>query len=147
MANSLEVGCRYLDKEMVEISVSGAGSDEGWKRPDKSDVEENRGAVYSRECVYRPKEGFSYPIKNWLLGSYGLTEEDLLAPDYDSAGRIVRPGRSRALKRKPSKEWPNNSHVLWSTLVFRRGDKLWLDHCVPDCLGSGARCKNELLLN
>src|SRR5690606_27231613 len=80
MANSLEARVPLLDKDLVELA---------FRMPSRLKVAQGRTKVLlkrvaarhvPRECIYRPKEGFSIPIQQWLKTDFRPLMEELLAP-------------------------------------------------------------------
>lgn len=126
MAVSLETRVPYLDKELVELA---------FRIPDKFKVANGQTKVLlkkvaagylSKTCVYRKKEGFSIPIKNWLKAELRPVMEDLLEP-----GRIRCQGLFQALaverlKKEHLAGRENHSHVLWAMMMFQAWSKRWL---------------------
>ena len=77
------------------------------------------------DCIYRPKEGFSIPIKAWLRSELRPLMEELLP-----AGRIAEEGIFRGaavdrLKREHLAGRANHSHVLWGLMVFQDWRRRW----------------------
>jgi asparagine synthase (glutamine-hydrolysing) len=127
MATSLEVRVPLLDKELVELAfqippnlkVAGGNSKAILKRVAARHV--------PRSCVYRPKEGFSIPLKHWLGHEFRPIVEHYLAP-----GRIAGEGLFEfttidSLKQAHFAGQANHSHVLWSLIVFEAWKERWLD--------------------
>ena len=121
MAVSLESRVPFLDKAMVELA---------FQVPDQLKV---RGGVSKwilkriaeryipREAVYRPKEGFSVPLKHWIAGAYrGLMEELLSEQLLQMVGLPPAPAADgRRPRAKRADRGPQLRHAL-----ARRGDRL-----------------------
>lgn len=131
MANSLEVRVPYLDKEMVELA---------FQVPGRLKVRNGRTKVLLKkvaerhipcECVYRPKEGFSIPIKNWLGGRLRPLMEELLSPTTIRREGVFDVAAVEQLKRQHLGGAANHSHVIWSLMVFQAWRKLWLNPVAP----------------
>jgi asparagine synthase (glutamine-hydrolysing) len=80
-----------------------------------------------KECVYRPKEGFSIPIKNWLTTELRPLMEALLSPDAIRRQGLFRPDAVEQLKQEHLHARANHSHILWSLMVFQAWSKKWLE--------------------
>ncbi len=89
MAVSLETRVPYLDPEMVELAFS---------IPEKWKVSGGRTKILlknvaerhiPRDCIYRPKEGFSIPIKNWLCRGAAPVDGGGPRSEDDRRGRPV----------------------------------------------------------
>lgn len=126
MATSLEARVPYLDKELVELA---------FQMPDRHKLNGMTTkpllkAVASRhvppDCVYRPKEGFSIPIKNWLAGEFRPLLDDLLDTKDLAAGGIFQPAQVDRLKREHFRGAANHSHILWSLMMFQAWQRAWL---------------------
>ena len=130
MAVSLEARVPYLDKELVELA---------FRVPDALKVFNGKTKVLLKrvaarhvpvECVYRPKEGFSIPIKNWLGSELRPLMEDLLDDKRLKVEGLFQPATVKRLKREHLKGHANHSHVLWSLIVFQAWRKRWLEASV-----------------
>ena len=127
MACSLEARVPFLDHEMVELA---------FQMPSRLKVDSGRTKVLlkrlaarrvPRHCVYRPKEGFSIPMKNWLSTAFRPIMEELLAPE-----RLAREGVFCAptvgrLKQEHLEGKANHSHILWSLIVFQDWRRRFLE--------------------
>jgi asparagine synthase (glutamine-hydrolysing) len=125
MACSLETRVPLLDKELVELAfrvpsrlkVSGSETKDLLKRVAARHV--------PRECVYRPKEGFSIPIKHWLRTEFRPALEELLSPSRLTRDGVFDPVTAERLKAEHLSGEANHSHVLWSMLVFQDWRTRW----------------------
>lgn len=127
MAVSLEARVPYLDPELVELA---------FRIPQDYKVGLTRTKVLLKrvaarrvppECVYRPKEGFSIPIKNWLSTEFRPLLEDLLDPGRVRDQGLFEPACVERLKAEHLQGRANHSHVLWCLMVFQAWRRLWLD--------------------
>jgi len=125
MAVSLEARVPYLDHEVVELA---------FRVPDRLKLDGKRTKVLlkevaarhvPRECVYRPKEGFSIPIKNWLGAEFRPLMEELLSPTRIRHEGIFEPATVERLKSEHLAGTANHSHVLWALLVFHDWRRRW----------------------
>lgn len=125
MACSLESRVPLLDRELVELAfrvpselkISGGRTKDLLKRVAARHV--------PRECVYRPKEGFSIPIKHWLRTEFRPLMEELLSPGRISEEGIFDNDTVQRLKTEHLDGKANHSHVLWSMLVFQDWRGRW----------------------
>lgn len=129
MAASLEARVPLLDKELVEFS---------FRIPGKLKISNNRTKILLKkvadrhipsECIYRPKEGFSIPVKNWLKTRFRPLLEDLLAPEQIKNDGIFRSDTIEKLKSEHLKGIANHSHILWTLIVFHAWKKRWINRC------------------
>ncbi len=126
MACSLEVRVPFLSPEVIalafaappELKVSGGQTKVLLKRIAARHV--------PHECVYRPKEGFSIPMKHWLnLPEFITLMDDLLAPARLRSEGIFEPAVVERLRREHRAGRANHSHMLWSLLVFHDWRRRW----------------------
>jgi asparagine synthase (glutamine-hydrolysing) len=127
MAVSLEARVPLLDKELVELAfrippslkVSGSHTKILLKRLAARKV--------PPECVYRPKEGFSIPIKQWLGTQFRPIMEELLGKRKIEGEGIFKSATIERLKQEHLTGIANHSHVLWALIVFHAWRKRWLE--------------------
>jgi asparagine synthase (glutamine-hydrolysing) len=126
MAASLEVRVPYLDKEMAELA---------FRIPEKLKVARGKTKILlkhvaarhvPRECVYRPKEGFSIPIKHWLNKELYPLVEDFLNIEQIKSDGIFQSNTIEKLKQEHISGKANHSHILWSLIVFQAWQRRWL---------------------
>jgi len=75
--------------------------------------------------VYRPKEGFSIPIKNWLRHEFRGLVERYLAPDRLKQEGLFEPAVVERMWQEHLGNRANHSHLLWSLLVFEQWRERW----------------------
>ena len=126
MAVSLESRVPYLDPDLVELA---------FQIPDRLKVAEGKTKVLLKkvaarhvpaECIYRPKEGFSIPIKNWLCNEFRPLMEELLSDQAVRDQGIFQVNTIKRLKQEHLAGTANHSHILWSLIVFQSWSKKWL---------------------
>ena len=127
MAVSLEARVPYLDKELVELA---------FRMPDNLKVANGKTKVLLKKvasrhvpaaCIYRPKEGFSIPIKNWLARELRPLMEDLLNNKLIEKGGLFRAQTIERMKQEHLTGRANHSHILWSLMVFQAWRQRWLE--------------------
>lgn len=125
MAASLESRVPFLDHELVALAFS---------VPDHLKVSSSATKVLlkkvalrhiPRHCIYRPKEGFSIPIKNWLQAELRPLLEESLDPKLLRESGVFEPTFVENLKREHLSGIANHSHILWSLMVFQAWHKKW----------------------
>jgi asparagine synthase (glutamine-hydrolysing) len=125
MACSLETRVPLLDTSLVELAFRMPSSLKFAGRKSKILLKRVACRHVPRECVYRPKQGFSIPIKNWLRDDFRPLVEDLLAPARVAADGIFDPAAIRRLIREHMENRANHSHLLWGLLVFHDWRRRW----------------------
>ncbi len=76
-----------------------------------------------KEILYRGKEGFSIPIKNWLKKELKPLMMDTLAPEKIEREGFFNPEYVDKLKKQHLAGFHNHSHRLWALMIFGR----WYD--------------------
>lgn len=125
MACSLEARVPFLDPELVELA---------FRMPERLKVRRGQTKVLlkrvaarrvPRHCAYRPKQGFSIPMKHWLGTEFRPLMEDLLSPSRLAGEGVFRPETVARLQREHLDGRANHSHVLWSLMVFQDWRVRW----------------------
>ncbi|MCU0276800.1 MAG: asparagine synthase (glutamine-hydrolyzing) [Acidobacteria bacterium] len=124
MAASLETRAPLLDRKLVEFAFS---------LPPQWKVRGNRGkwffkkameGILDHETIYRQKEGFSIPIKNWLKTDLKDLMLDTLAKNkIDALGYFSYPTIEKLIEEHLANR-ENHAHRLWALMQFH----LWHDH-------------------
>jgi asparagine synthase (glutamine-hydrolysing) len=127
MAVSLEVRVPFLDTEVVELGFSMPSSLKLRDGQTKYLLKKLAATKIPRRCVYRPKEGFSIPIKNWLGGQFRPILERYTEPSLLRRDGIFDPAAVARLKSEHLANKANHSHVLWSLIVFQAWQERWLN--------------------
>jgi asparagine synthase (glutamine-hydrolysing) len=118
MAASLETRVPLLDHKLAEFVYSLPGGIKLKGMTTKWILKKTMERLLPRQNIYRPKEGFSIPIKHWLRKDL----KDLLL-DYLNQKKINEEGlfRFEPIERMIDshlKQRENFSHQLWALLVF-----------------------------
>ena len=126
MAVSLEARVPLLDKELVELAFRIPDHLKTAKGKTKILLKRVACRHVPKECVYRPKEGFSIPIKHWLKKELRPMMEELLNGDHIKKDGIFQAETVNRLKKEHLSGTSNHSHILWSLMVFHDWKKRWL---------------------
>ena len=127
MAVSLEARVPFLDKELVELAFQIPDNLKVAKGKTKVLLKKIASRHVPHDCVYRPKEGFSIPIKNWLVTKLRPLMENLLNRRKIHDQGLFKPSTVERLKNEHLSGLANHSHVLWSLMVFQAWRERWLD--------------------
>jgi asparagine synthase (glutamine-hydrolysing) len=119
MACSIEARVPLLDKEVVELAFQLPAEHKYTGSETKILLKRVAARHVPRQCVYRPKQGFSIPIKNWLKTEFRDLLEDSLSPQRIAADGLFEPAEISRLKEEHLANRANHSHVLWGLLVFQ----------------------------
>jgi asparagine synthase (glutamine-hydrolysing) len=126
MAASLEARVPYLDTEMVELAFRIPARLKIARGRSKRLLKRIAARRLPRECVYRPKQGFSIPIKNWLGGELRPLATELLSESRLRSQGIFSVAEVGRLWGEHVAGRANHSHVLWSLMVFQAWSERWL---------------------
>lgn len=126
MANSLEARVPYLDPDLVTLA---------FQIPEHLKVHGGQTKILLKaiaaghvppDCVYRPKEGFSIPMKNWLKGEFCELMLEHLHLDKIKQQGIFQANTVARLITEHLNGTANHSHILWSLMVFQNWQNRWL---------------------
>ncbi len=127
MAVSLEARVPYLDPDLVALAFQVPERFKVTSKDTKIILKKLASKYVPYECVYRPKEGFSIPIKNWLTNEFRPLMEGLLDPKKIKQEGIFNSNTVEKLKLEHLNGTANNSHILWSLIVFQDWKRRWLE--------------------
>ena len=125
MACSLEARVPLLDHDLVELAFRVPPELKVRNRETKVLLKATAARHVPHDCVYRPKEGFSIPIKHWLRDELRPLMEDLLSRDRLGREGIFAIPEVERLKREHTGGQANHSHILWSMMVFEDWGRRW----------------------
>ena len=128
MAVSLEVRVPYLDTEMVELAFQIPRQLKVANGQTKILLKRVAARHVPEKCIYRPKEGFSIPIKNWLGTQFLPLMQDLLKVEDIKSQGLFQPETIERLKKEHLSGVANHSHILWSMMVFQDWRRRWLEN-------------------
>jgi asparagine synthase (glutamine-hydrolysing) len=126
MAVSLETRVPYLDPEMVELAFAIPGELKVSGGQTKILLKNVAERHIPRDCIYRPKEGFSIPIKNWLCKELRQWMGEVLDEKAIAGDGLFRPETVSRLTKEHLSGQANHSHVLWSLIVFQSWKRHWM---------------------
>ena len=127
MAVSLEARVPYLDIEVVELAFQVPEYLKVTADETKILLKKLASKYVPKECIYRPKEGFSIPIKNWLKVEFKPLMDNLLDSKAIKRDGIFDEVTIDRLKKEHCEGLVNHSHILWSLIVFHEWKKRWLE--------------------
>ena len=126
MATSLEARVPFLDHRVAEFAATVPGNKKLQGKKSKLILKQSMEELLPKEILYRGKEGFSIPIKNWI-------KEDLkpMMMDILSADKIKREGFFNVdfvekLKREHLNGVENHSHRLWALMIFGKWHDIYM---------------------
>jgi asparagine synthase (glutamine-hydrolysing) len=128
MANSLEVRAPFLDHKVVELAM---------QIPSRLKVHHWQGKyllrklmqnTLPREVVYKPKQGFSIPVKNWLQAELREALLECLSPARLTRRGIVNVDTVQRWIRHHLSGKENHAHRLWPLMMLELWYERYIDH-------------------
>jgi len=124
MATSLEARAPLLDHKLVEFAFSLPPRMKVRGPVTKWFFKKAMEGILPNEILYRQKEGFSIPIKNWLKTDLKPLMLDTLSPERLKALDYFNPETVARLIDEHLQNRENHSHRLWALISF----SLWHQH-------------------
>jgi len=125
MACSLETRVPFLEHPVAELAFAMPPELKAARGTTKVLLKKIAARHVPAECVYRPKEGFSIPMKHWLGTDFRPLLDELLAPERLSAEALFQVDTVERLKCEHLAGRANHSHILWSLIVFQDWRSRW----------------------
>ena len=127
MAVSLEARVPFLDPALVDLAFRIPAEHKVHKGQTKVLLKSLAAKSIPLDCAYRPKEGFSIPIKQWLNTQFRPLLEAYLPVDGLLRQGIFRVHTIKRLKREHLQGIANHSHILWSLIIFQAWYRHWFE--------------------
>ncbi len=127
MAVSLEARVPFLDPDVVELAFQVPEKLKTSASQTKILLKKIATQYVPKECIYRPKEGFSIPIKHWLNNEFNPLMNELLSEQCIVADGIFDAKAISQLKLEHASGKVNHSHILWSLMIFHDWKRRWLE--------------------
>lgn len=127
MAVSLETRVPFLDPELVSLAFTIPPLLKVAGNTTKVLLKKIAARHIPPQCVYRPKEGFSIPIKHWLTTTLRPVMEDLLTEKDIKEQGLFSWQTIHRLKSEHLAGKENHSHQLWALIMFQAWRRKWLE--------------------
>ena len=127
MATSLEARVPFLDHRVVELAATIPGEGKLQGRRSKIVLKQAMDKLLPREILYRGKEGFSIPIKNWIKNELKPMMLDILSRDRLKREGFFNPDFVEKLIKEHLDGKENHSHRLWALMIFGRWHEIYMD--------------------
>ena len=127
MATSLEARVPFLDHRVVELAATIPGEGKLQGRRSKIVLKQAMDKLLPREILYRGKEGFSIPIKNWIKNELKPMMLDILSRDRLKREGFFNPDFVEKLIKEHLDGKENHSHRLWALMIFGRWYEIYMD--------------------
>lgn len=118
MANSLEARVPFLDHRFVEFAATIPSSMKLNRFRMKYIFKKCMSKILPKEIIYKQKQGFSIPIKNWLRRDLKPLMEEVLSIERLKKEGFFNPAYVQKLKSEHLEGLKNHSHKLWALMVF-----------------------------
>ena len=118
MATSLEARVPILDHNLVEFAFKIPGQYKLKGLMTKYIFKKNAEKMLPKEIVYREKQGFSIPIKNWLKNELKPLLYNFLSKENVEKIGFFNPEEIERFIREHTEGKENHSHILWALLLF-----------------------------
>jgi asparagine synthase (glutamine-hydrolysing) len=127
MAASTEVRVPLLDDEVVALSgrIPPELKLHGSKR--KYVLKRSMEGILPDEVIWRPKAGFSAPIRAWLTGPLRPMVDDLLGPETIRARGLFDPGGVASMIDDNTRGTADNALRIWALLVLELWQQRFMD--------------------
>jgi len=125
MACSLEVRVPFLDPEVVRLAYHIPGRHKVRLGLGKPLLRRLAARYVPSVCAYRPKEGFSAPMKTWLRTDLRNRMLDLLSADRIRREGVFDASMVERLTAEHLAGEANHSHLLWALMVFQDWRLRW----------------------
>lgn len=127
MAVSLEARVPLLDFRIVEFAVNLPANMKIYQGETKRIFKQAMSERLPHDVLYKPKQGFSIPLKHWLRESLKPMMNDLLSPQrIKQRGYFNDDCVSGWMKEHLSGD-QNHSHRLWALMVFEIWNQQFMD--------------------
>jgi asparagine synthase (glutamine-hydrolysing) len=121
MAVALEVRVPLLDHTFVEWAHRVPGALKVRGTSGKCVLKAALRDHLDEDTLYRPKQGFTPPLSQWLTGSLSEMVGDMVLGPQSACAQFVQPRAIAAAWRQLQTGWRDTSRMMWSLLMF----ELW----------------------
>jgi len=126
MATSLEARVPLLDKKMVEFAFSLPPHYKLHGNTTKWFFKKAMEGILPDEIIYRRKEGFSIPIKNWLKTELKDLMIDTLSPERIASSGLFNYPYVKKMMDEHLANKQNHAHRLWAIILFNLWSERYL---------------------
>jgi asparagine synthase (glutamine-hydrolysing) len=123
MANSLEARVPFLDYTFVEFAATIPSDLKLRGLVSKYILKKSMGKLLPHEILYRKKQGFSIPMKNWLKDELQGLMSELLSPGRIREDGFFNEDYTKKIIQQHIEGKRNNAHQIWSLMLFN----LWYE--------------------
>ena len=126
MAHSLEIRSPFLDYEFLELTAQMPSRLKLAGQNKKYLLKKIAEKYLPKECIYRPKQGFSLPLEYWFRGQLNnYLKDNILDKKFLSYG-FAKQGIAKMISDH-EKHRHNYENQLWTLLCLRLWLKQWFE--------------------
>jgi asparagine synthase (glutamine-hydrolysing) len=118
MANSLEVRVPFLDYSFVEFAATIPSNLKLRGMVSKYILKKTMARMLPNEILYRKKQGFSIPMKNWLKDELQDLMFELLSARRMRESGFFNEDYTKKIIQQHIEGKRNNAHQIWSLMLF-----------------------------
>jgi asparagine synthase (glutamine-hydrolysing) len=127
---ALEVRCPFLDTRLIDFAFALSPASKVGLRGTKILLKQLAAQRLPREIVDRPKQGFVFPLADWLRGPLRARIESLLSSNDHQIWTIYRQNALREQFRAHVEQRTDSSWLCWRVMILaswldRRAVSLW----------------------
>jgi asparagine synthase (glutamine-hydrolysing) len=126
MAASVEVRVPFIDKEVVSLAMSIAGSLKYKNGVSKYVLKKMAEKFLPKQIIYRPKASFSAPIRSWISGELASMVDQYLSKDNIEKRGLFNYDYVKQLIDKDRSGKEDNAYRIYQLLTV----ELWYRHFV-----------------
>jgi len=127
MSVSLEVRVPLLDYRIVELAVNLPADMKIYQGETKNIFKKAMSERLPHDVLYKPKQGFSIPLKHWLRDSLKPMMTDLLSPQKVRQRGYFNDECVSGWVEQHLDGSKNHSHRLWALMVFEIWNQQFMD--------------------
>ncbi len=127
MAASTEVRVPLLDDELVALSGRIPPNLKLRRMTRKYIFKRSMEGTLPREIIYRPKAGFTAPVRSWLVGELKPMIDDLLSPEAVRSRGLFDPAEVRRMITANEHGSEDNALRLWALLTLEVWQQTFFD--------------------
>ena len=127
MLNSIEVRVPFLDHKFVEFTTKIPPSFKLKNLKTKYILKKAMEGLIPKDNIYRSKQGFSIPMKNWMKGELQSTMEDLISKENVNKRGYFDWYHVNKLIEQHIRDESDNWNILWRLMSFEIWHRNYLD--------------------
>lgn len=131
MAVGVEVRVPFLDLDLVNFAARIPGKTKQHARTGKWVFKRAMEPYLPHDVIYRPKSGFTAPLRRWIRSDLRPMVSELLGPDSLRRRGLFRPEAVQALVRANQEGQVDANHTILSLLCIEIWCRAFLDRTTP----------------